>query len=389
MAWVKETPAGRYAGKYRDAAGRTRTAPGGPFTHKAAAMRAAADAESKSRSAGWRDPDASRQPWSAWCEHWWPTRDVEVSTLKTDTGRRDKHLMPKWGHVALADIRRQDVRAWAAELRTGGLSPATVERCVSLLSGSLRAAVDAEILAANPAARLRLGGGSPAPERYLTRDEVAAIFDHLKDEHLAMAQLLLYTGMRWGEAAGLHAARIDRERGMVMVAEVWSTKGHVMKAYPKGRRQREVPLPEWVELPERRGGSCGYEHKGSRCRGALAIVNAEGSVVDDSLFRKVFTTAAKRAGVGHVRVHDLRHTYASWLLQSGVSLAEVGRLLGHVSPATTQRYAHLAAPPSEDVLQALRPTDRQSRGRGRAANGPHAGAEQGYAGLRLVKGGKS
>jgi integrase len=70
-------------------------------------------------------------------------------------------------------------------------------------------------------------------------------------------------------------------------------------------------------------------------------------------FQKVFKAAAARAEIGHVRIHDLRHTYASWLLQGGRDLAEVGDLLGHASPLTTQRYARLAEIASQDVLDAL------------------------------------
>jgi len=60
----------------------------------------------------------------------------------------------------------------------------------------------------------------------------------------------------------------------------------------------------------------------------------------------------KAAGVGQVRIHDLRHTYVAWLLEDGVPLAEVGQLLGHVA-ATRQRYVQLAKEPSEAVLRVV------------------------------------
>ncbi|MEN1976865.1 hypothetical protein AAHH18_17205, partial [Cellulomonas sp. P4] len=134
MAWARKLPSGRYQAQYRGADGKVRTADGGPFVHKAAALRAAGDAEAAARAPGWRDPSAGLMTWGAWCEAWWATRTVEPSTRRNDVSRRDLHLMPRWRDVALVDITRHDVKAWAAELRARGLSPSSVQRIVALLS---------------------------------------------------------------------------------------------------------------------------------------------------------------------------------------------------------------------------------------------------------------
>ena len=380
MAWTRTLASGRYQGLYRGPDGKVRTAAGGPFVHKAKARRAAEDAEDDARKPGWRDPQAGRTTFGAWCEAWWPTRVVEESTMRSDVGRRDLHLLPRWGRVELADITRQDVRAWTAELRVRAdgkpRAATTVQRIVHLLSAALTAAVDAEILVSNPAARMKVGGGQVSVERFLTHDEF------LDGAYRRMALLLVGTGMRWGEAAGLHESRVDRERGVVQVAEVWSMTGRCLKAYPKGRKHRQVPLPEWVELDEPTPGPCGYPHPGMpTCRSGLVVTTDAGAVMDESAFYKRWVGACEAAGLGRVRPHDLRHTYASWLLQSrGVSLAEVGKLLGHVSPVTTQRYAHLEDTPAAAVLAAL-------RGPGRAAEVQQPAAIRGFPALRVIDGG--
>lgn len=358
MAWVQRSSSGKYIAKYRDPAGKVRTAKGGPFTHKRAAERAGAAAEEASRQLGWRSPDAAGRTWREWCEDWWPTRNVEASTRTNDENRRDVHVMPRWGDVRLIDITRHDVKAWAAELRRGpeGGKPraaATVQRIVHLFSASLNAAVDAEILTSNPASRLKLDPGDAGVERYLTHEEFDAICSHLEGADLRIVLLLAGTGLRWGEAVGLHWQRVDAKRRVIEVADVWSLTGRTMKPYPKGRRRRYVPLPSWVELGDPVTEPCRYEHAGSACRSGLVATTTSGAITDQANFRRTWDRACKAAGVGHVRPHDLRHTYASWLLQDGVPLAEVGRLLGHTSPLTTQRYAHLAETPSAAVLAAL------------------------------------
>lgn len=369
MAWARRLPSGLYAGQYRGRDGKIRTALGGPWSRKSDAERAAATAETDARSAGWHDPAAGFRPWREWCAEWWPTRPVEPSTLRRDENRRDTHLLPRWGDVAIADITRQDVRAWAADLGAGRrradgttrpLAPATVQRCVHLLSASLQAAVDATILPVNPIGRLGVGGPSPIVERFLTREEYArarAQLVELVDDpaYPRMADLLVGTGMRWGEAAATHDDRVHRERRILSVIDAWDESARLVKPYPKGKRRREAPLPDWIVLPEPSDGvrACGYTHSAGRCRSGLLITTRAGTMLDGSAFRRRWTAACEAAGLGHVRVHDLRHTYASWLLQSGIPLAQVGKLLGHISPLTTARYAHLGETPAADVLAAL------------------------------------
>lgn len=358
MAWTRKLPSGKYQGLYRGGDGKSRTVAGGPFVHKAKARRHAEDAEHDSRKPGWKGPEAGRKTWGEWCEEWWPTRGVEESTLRSDAGYRDHHLLPQWGDVPIADINRQDIRAWAAKMRKDGavrkkkdkdgnpvltpLSAASVQVAVHILSASLSAAVDANIITANPTYRLKLGGGKPTMDRYLTHDEFDRVCAELPHPYRLHAQLLAYTGMRWGESVALRWDRVDVKRGMLLVHRVWDEKNGIEKDYPKGKRRRPVPIPPWLlaEFPE-------------GARNDFLSRSPDGDRWKASVFRWRWDGACRAAGVGHVRIHDARHTYASWLIQAGVALEEVGRLLGHMSPATTQRYAHLGAIPTMRVLNAL------------------------------------
>lgn len=349
MAWAEKLPSGKYRGLYRDPQGRRRSA--GTHAHKRRAEQAAAAAEADTRKLGWRDPEAAGVRFAEWADAWWPTRNVEPGTLRVDQSRLRSRLLPKWADVPLIDITRHDVKAWAAELARDGLSPATVQRYISLLSASLASAVDAEVLTANPAARIKIAKGETIEQRFLTRSEFAAIASQAPtpfDE--ALLSLLVGTGMRWGEAVGLQTQRVDLVRGRVRVAEGWDDRMRRVKPYPKGRKVRDVPLPAWVAAqlqPLVDGRRTGH------------VFDTGHGIPDYHNWRaRVWLPALERAELGHVRIHDLRHTYASWLIQDGIPLEEVGRLLGHVSPLTTRAYAHLAESPRDHILAALRDPSR-------------------------------
>ena len=147
------------------------------------------------------------------------------------------HLDPRWRDVPIGSIRRHDVYAWVSELNRRGVGASTVQRTVPLLSASLAAAVDAQVIDANPAARIKLARGSQAQERFLTRKEYQQLLDAMPTTHdQLVVNLLAFTGMRWGEMAGLHWNRLDVARGVARVVEVFDEKTSTIKAYPKGRR---------------------------------------------------------------------------------------------------------------------------------------------------------
>jgi integrase len=361
MAWAERLPSGKYRGLYRDAHGDKRSA--GTYTHKARARNAAAAKEENARRSMLRDPEAFRRPWREWVEEWWPDRKVEASTAKVDKGRLDRHLMPRWGAVPIGSITRHDVKAWTSQMARDGVGPTTVQRCTHLLSASLVAAMDAEIIDSNPAARLKLPGSAKAQERYLTREEFGTLIEHLPTTaDRLIVDFATHTGMRPGEWAGIHWNRVDLDRGLVRVVETFSELGGFIKAYPKGRKARDVPLSDdlahtlWLER-EARGDldvGCGVPHAVGQCRSSLVLRTHGGSVVRNSNWSPIWREAVAAAGIGHARPYDMRHTFASWLLQDRtVSLAELSQLMGHASINTTMIYAHLDEIPSERVKLAL------------------------------------
>lgn len=370
MASAQQLSSGRWRGVYRDGNGKRRYVKG-TFPREKAARDAATVAEAESRQLGWRDPNGGGT-YADWVMDWWGSRTVEASTAKSDLQRMNLYVLPRWGEVPLREITRTDIKAWAKELaetpngrgeddygEPETLSPSTVRQYVALLSGSLTAAVDEELLTGNPAARLKLPPPTPAQERFLTHDEYAAIHAKLPtDDDRLIADTLVNTGLRWGEFAGAHWARVNEVTGSLLVVETWSPVAGRMKAYPKSKRLRDVPvskdlLTRWRD--REREAKCGRSHQAGRCMSGLIMTGPRGAPLDvHNWNNRVWTPAVKDAGVGHCRVHDLRHTYASWLLQGGRTLAEVGKLLGHMSPSTTARYAWLEAVSRSGVTDALK-----------------------------------
>src|SRR5215208_2779439 len=168
-------------------------------------------------------------------------------------------------------------------------------------------------------------------DRWLGDKELQRRFDvldaHPNQRAANAIRLQLLTGARMGEVLGAKKVDFDLQRG------VWRKPSHQTKQ----KRTEHLPLSAQAvalvaSLVE---SSPGAEH--------LFPGNVSGAPLKD--LKKFWTSLMRQAEIAGYRRHDNRHTYASHLVSSGLSLEIVGRLLGHTNPSTTKRYAHLADDP--------------------------------------------
>lgn len=363
MPWAEQLPNGLWRACWRDQANRKRSLAG--IKNKATALRIAGEHEAKNRR-GETTATGRCPTWGDWCPMWVAARVVEPSTAEIDALRVERYLKPRWATRRLNSIARSDVQAWVNELASGDLAPATVEKVYRLLSSSMTAAVRDERIPVivNPCTGVKLPTIAPGHERFLTRAEVGVIVYFLDPVYQLAVQLAAGTGMRWGELAGLHWQRVDLGTGLIDIIETWDPTAQRVKSYPKGHNRRTVPIPTWLAaslgdaLDRVPAGAqdCGQPHArgGARCRSALVAPGPQGGPMNGRNFgRREWDRACRMAGLEPPRLHDLRHTYASWLVQDGIPLQEVQRLLGHASIVTTQRYAHLGSSQNDRVLAVL------------------------------------
>lgn len=369
MAWTRTLPSGKFQGMYRDAHGKVRSA--GAFPREKQALGKATAAEQDAR-VNPKSAEAQGMTWAQWEPMWMDRRSVAPQTLKGDMSKIENHVRPRWGDVPLTQIEFDDVQLWVTRLgKTGGvrtagsfeaggpLSPSTVEKIYRLLSTSMKAAALAKIIDRNPCIGIRIVQDGTSPERYLSEAEQDAITLELIGQDRLLAKFGFATGLRMGEMQGLHWESIDLEGKSVTVRHAYDPGDCSMKA-PKSYTVRSIPLTdEIVKLLRKRldergpGMQCPVKHsRVAKCRTGLVFTQGEGNPINAHNFRhRSWARACTRAAVedaqgrwnpvGHVRIHDMRHTFASVLVRAGIPLAEVCTLMGHSSIMVTQRYAHL------------------------------------------------
>lgn len=270
----------------------------------------------------------------------------------------DRHISPALGAMPIDSIDRPHI----AGLINGMARPAKGEKPLSaktianvhgLLSAALNDAVIRRKIPANPCVGFRLprsGEADKEDAHFLTHDEFDRLYEATPTHYRALVLTLVGTGMRWAEAQALRVGEVDLD-GLGTIKIIRATKwipgeGHVDGVPKTKKSRRTIIIPSQVKRalePLVRG----------RGREEHVFTSATGLQIRHSTFhRLVWKKATAAAGIDPApRIHDLRHTHASWLLEFGMSLEQVQDQLGHESILTTRKvYGHLQ-PAMREALQ--------------------------------------
>jgi len=245
-----------------------------------------------------------------------------------DEGLFHHRVEPVFGRVRLNEIKRQQVQKFLGDISKEGISPATADHHVKLIRQMLNRAVEWEVISSNPITRIKLFNPDNRKENYLESAELQQLLEVLNNDAnrgvCNVALFLLSTGARLNEALTATWDQIDKAN------RVW----RIPATTSKSKRIRAVPLNDSaMELL----GKLGTEGTSPN----LFVSDKTGESF--TWIQKVWDRLRKEAGLPHLRMHDLRHQYASFLVNSGRTLYEVQKILGHSSHSVTERYAHLSS----------------------------------------------
>jgi integrase len=261
------------------------------------------------------------------------------STLVLDRIRIARHIKPLIGSVRITDLTAAQVERMMHDVASGKVrtpeSPharggrGAASRTVGLLGGIYNFAINEGLCASNPAKAVKRFKDNKR-ERFLSPKELGALGDVLNKpamdaagrRHAQIVKLLALTGARKNEIARLKWSEVDLEGGYLRLED--------SKTGPQVLRLGAAALALLSELP--RLDEYVFpdpKHRGEPVRG-----------LDWAWVR-----IRSRAGLGELRIHDLRHSFASVGIASGQALPLIGKLLGHANHASTARYAHLADDP--------------------------------------------
>jgi integrase len=243
-------------------------------------------------------------------------------------------ILPVIGKSKVINVTRRDIESLHKSLQK---TPYQANRTIALLSKMFSLAISWGWRDNNPASGIEKFQEEKR-DRWLNQEELdrlwAVLDRYPKNISAYIFKFLLLTGARKGEALGATWDQFDLDKG------VWTKPSHLTKQ----KKREHLPLSEKAldilrSLKNINPKSSHYLFPG----------RVEGQPIKEikTFWKKVL----KEAGLKDVRIHDLRHTHASHLVSSGLSLSIVGKLLGHTQASTTQRYAHLADEPLREAAE--------------------------------------
>ena len=303
-----------------------------------------------------------------WLDKWMTEVVAPNRAFTTVYGYRNmirNDIDPMLGSVPLQKLTPRDIQGYYTHLREDrGLAPYTVRRYHDLLGNALRLAVKQDLLTRSPIERVEAPYVPPREAKFYACEDLLALYRAAEGTWLeTIVKLAGSLGLRREEICGLRWEHVDFQTRRIHICEARTAAGaQVMQKETKNRSStrtlymtdeiREVLLREKERQRElyafRREKPCGF-----------VTVNAQGRPHSPNVVSMAFKRFLASAGLPHITLHGLRHTFATLASAQGVPLFDIGKAMGHSTPSTTGKiYTHLQdqthGPTLAKVEEALR-----------------------------------
>ena len=286
-----------------------------------------------------------------------------------------KHIVPGIGNIKLKDLDTSDLqRFYNAKLergrcdkvknekgemvqRQGGLAPKSVRYIHGIINTSIEQAIKEHKLVVNPAKATKLPRNPKKEMKTLSVDDVTKFLTHAKKYRYYTAYLLdLATGLRRGELLALRWKDIDLDNGTINInRHLVKIKGGVAFQEPKTKLSKRIveitdeAISVLKQLSTRQKSEI-LKAGEAYIKDDLVFCTTLGNHLQPRSFTRDFQGCLKQAGLERIRFHDVRHTYATMLLEAGVALNTVQEQLGHHSPTfTAEQYGHVTKKMKKDA----------------------------------------
>ncbi len=237
------------------------------------------------------------------------------------------HIEPRWGRTVVSEIKQRDIAKWLVAKREEGLAPASVEKIRVVFHRSFELALQWEISGVdkNPVRGVPRPTFNNARTRFLSADEAkrlqAAVAKSQNPLLPYIVGLLLLTGARVSELLTAEWKNVDVENRRWLIP------------MSKTGRSRWVPLSQ---------AAVDVIGRVPRPKGSVYLFANAGTGLPITTIKHSWDTARRKAKLEDLHIHDLRHSAASNMVNAGIDLYAIGKVLGHANVASTQRYAHVA-----------------------------------------------
>ncbi len=262
--------------------------------------------------------------------------NVKPSSYDSYRSVVNSHLVKAFGDHALSAIARPSLRQFTADLLETGRAPKTARNVLTILHKILEDALEDGYLRSNPAHKFRKPKVSIERVDFLTPEEVHQFLNHVSPPMYPLFLTAVMTGMRRGEILGLQRGDIDWHGGQIHVRRALYKRRFVTPKSRKGLRAIDM-APTLAHTLQ------GHLLAIADASDTLVFPAKRGKPLDpDNLVKREFQPALRRAELRQIRFHDLRHTYASLLINNNENIKYISEQMGHASvQITLDRYGHL------------------------------------------------